>query len=277
MLKRRLKEPFGKAGLTVAIFALVLAMVGGAYAAGALSGKQKKEVEKIAKKFAGKPGAAGATGPAGVAGGAGAKGDTGTNGTNGTNGSNGKSVVTTAITTAGLEGHCVGTGGTRFQVEGSGTKEFVCNGAGGGGGGLPEFLEAGETETGVVGGQVNPGLSEGGILAAITFAIPLEAGLGEAAVHFVTEEEQTMHTAPSQCPGTANSPEAEEGNLCVYVGKTFPSNEEGRTFWTIVPASTFEGFNEKGTTGISGAFLHLFLELPTEGGAEFQASWAVTG
>jgi hypothetical protein len=29
-MKRRLKEPFGKAGLTVAICALVLALVGGA-------------------------------------------------------------------------------------------------------------------------------------------------------------------------------------------------------------------------------------------------------
>src|SRR3977135_3938804 len=73
----RLKEPFGKAGLTVAICALVLAMVGGAYAAGALSGKQKKEVEKIAKKFAGKPGAAGLAGPVGA------------NGTNGTAGKEG--------------------------------------------------------------------------------------------------------------------------------------------------------------------------------------------
>ncbi|MCW2987260.1 MAG: hypothetical protein JWM24_198, partial [Solirubrobacterales bacterium] len=55
MLKRRLREPFGKAGLTVGVIALVMALVGGAYAAGALTGKQKKEVEKIAKKFAGKP------------------------------------------------------------------------------------------------------------------------------------------------------------------------------------------------------------------------------
>ena len=50
---RAIREPFGKAGLTVAILALVLAMVGGAYASGALTGKQKKEVKKIAKKYAG--------------------------------------------------------------------------------------------------------------------------------------------------------------------------------------------------------------------------------
>jgi len=70
-------EPFGKAGLTVAILALVLAMVGGAWAAGGLTGQQEKQVKKIAKKYAGKPGPVGPAGPAG------------TNGTNGTNGKNG--------------------------------------------------------------------------------------------------------------------------------------------------------------------------------------------
>jgi hypothetical protein len=62
---RAIREPFGKAGLTVAILALVLAMVGGAYAAGALTRKQKKEVVKIAKRYAGKDGLAGAQGKEG--------------------------------------------------------------------------------------------------------------------------------------------------------------------------------------------------------------------
>jgi hypothetical protein len=56
------REPFGKSALTVAIFAIVLAMVGGAYAAGTLTGKQKKEVRKIAKQFAGRPGPEGKQG-----------------------------------------------------------------------------------------------------------------------------------------------------------------------------------------------------------------------
>lgn len=83
MLKRRLKEPFGKAGLTVAILALVLAMVGGAWAAAGLSGKQKTEVTKIAKKYAGAPG------PAGPAGAQGAPGVNGSNGKDGAPGSAG--------------------------------------------------------------------------------------------------------------------------------------------------------------------------------------------
>ena len=57
---RAIREPFGTAGLIVACVALVLALTGAAFAAAGLTGKQKKEVEKIAKKYAGKPGAAGA-------------------------------------------------------------------------------------------------------------------------------------------------------------------------------------------------------------------------
>jgi hypothetical protein len=84
MLKRlRKPEPFGKAGLIVAIFALVLAMVGGAYAAGGLTKSQEKQVTKIAKKYAGKPGA---TGPAGAVGTNGAPGKEGPQGKQGIQG-----------------------------------------------------------------------------------------------------------------------------------------------------------------------------------------------
>jgi hypothetical protein len=78
---RAIREPFGAAGLVVAIVALVAALGGGAYAAsGGLNGKQKKEVAKIAKRFAGKPGARGATGPAGAKGATGAPGAPGQTG-----------------------------------------------------------------------------------------------------------------------------------------------------------------------------------------------------
>ncbi len=73
----RKREPFGKAGLTVAVVALVFAMIGGAYAAGTLTGKQKKEVAKIAKKFAGKAGSDGLQGSAGKDGSPGAAGQGG--------------------------------------------------------------------------------------------------------------------------------------------------------------------------------------------------------
>jgi hypothetical protein len=88
-MRKKLTEPFGKAGLTVAICALVLAVTGAAFAAAGLNGKQKKEVEKIAKKFGGKPGPAGATGPAGPAGSPGPKGAAGPEGSQGPEGPQG--------------------------------------------------------------------------------------------------------------------------------------------------------------------------------------------
>jgi collagen type VII alpha len=81
---RAIREPFGTAGLVVAIVALVAALGGGAYAAsGGLNAKQKTEVTKIAKRFAGRTGA---QGPRGNAGPAGAKGNTGSPGAPGQTG-----------------------------------------------------------------------------------------------------------------------------------------------------------------------------------------------
>lgn len=86
MFKRRLKEPFGRAGFIVAILALILAMAGGAWAAAGLSGKQKTEVTKIAKKYAG---VAGPAGPQGVPGAPGASGSNGKDGAPGAPGPKG--------------------------------------------------------------------------------------------------------------------------------------------------------------------------------------------
>jgi hypothetical protein len=71
------REPFGKAGTILAVCALVLACSGGAFAAGKLSGPQKKEVGKIAAKVAKKNAGAGARGPKGASGPAGPAGAAG--------------------------------------------------------------------------------------------------------------------------------------------------------------------------------------------------------
>ena len=55
----RIHQKLGTAGFVIAIVALIAALGGTALAAAKLNGTQKKEVEKIAKKYAGKPGAAG--------------------------------------------------------------------------------------------------------------------------------------------------------------------------------------------------------------------------
>ncbi|MGA8744899.1 MAG: hypothetical protein WB507_03435 [Solirubrobacterales bacterium] len=95
----------GTAGLAVSVIAIVLALAGGAYAAGGgLSSKQKKEVTAIAKKYAGKPGEPGAKGDAGSAGPAGSNGSKGATGPQGPAGSNGSNGVKGATGPAGPAG-----------------------------------------------------------------------------------------------------------------------------------------------------------------------------
>jgi hypothetical protein len=235
---RAIREPFGKAGLTVAILALVFAMVGGAYAAsGGLNGKQKKEVEKIAKKYAGKPGA---TGPAGAAG---KNGNDGTNGTNGGPGSNGVGVTSTESNTTIDSSHCVGVGGSKF-VSASGTT-YTCNGKNGTTG-FTKFLPKGSTETGAFsfGGQAGVHHIPAGptyeiVLGAISFNIPLQSA---PTAHVIAPS----GTAPSGCEGSVEEPGAEEGNLCIFVAA-----EENVAF--LVPVPPTESVEQFLTTEETGA------------------------
>jgi hypothetical protein len=184
MLQHRLKEPFGKAGLTVAILALVFALVGGAYAAGGLTKSQEKQVTKIAKKYAGKPGATGPAGPAG---------------SNGTNGTNGKDGAPGAKGEQGIQG-IPGTNGTT---------------------GFTKTLPSKETLKGdwSLIASANGAFEHVG--AGVSFGIPLsEAPVphylrtsGLEPVWNGTEEEEV---AQSACPGSAEAPKATPGNLCVY-------------------------------------------------------------
>jgi hypothetical protein len=209
MLKRKLKEPFGKAGLTVAILALVMALVGGAYAAGGLTKSQEKQVKKIAKKYAGKPGAPGAPGTAGTNG---TNGTNGKDGTRGENGTNGKSVVVSG-TAAGC-----GAGGSTVEVEGEpATQQEVCNGEDGQTG-FTETLPSEKTETGSWAFKGNP---EGNIFLPISFNIPLASSIEASKVHYVTLTEQTGEEVPLGCQsggveGSGAKPLAEAGNFCVY-------------------------------------------------------------
>jgi hypothetical protein len=213
-MKRSLKEPFGKAGLTVAILALVMALVGGAYAAGGLTKSQEKQVTKIAKKYAGKPGAAGAVGPVGAAG------KDGTNGTNGTNGAPGEGVKITESAAAFPSGNCNGTtkggkGGSKFEV--GSTTAYACNGKEGTFGG--QTLPTGKSLTGLWAlsgyGAAGPppaagyGAAEG----AVSFALPLATQIESSNVHFIKSGETPL---PAGCTGSETEPGAEPGNLCVF-------------------------------------------------------------
>jgi hypothetical protein len=217
MLKRRLKEPFGKAGLTVAVLALVLAMVGGAWAAAGLNSKQKKEVTKIAKKYAGKPGAPGANGTNG------APGAPGANGTNGAPGAAGESVAITESANA-FGTHCnnttTGKGGTKFKV--GATESFACNGKEGSPWTAGGFLPSGSSETGIY--SVGPMLTGAGsfVFPAATFPIRL-APSAVVTAHYINAAGEEIHfesapTAQTACLGSVGDPTAEKGNFCLYKG-----------------------------------------------------------
>lgn len=221
---RRIREPFGKAGLIVAVVALVAALVGGAYAANGLTGKQKKEVKKIAKGVAGKDGA---QGPAGQAGPQGPKGDSGAAGANGSNGKDGEKGEKGEDGEDGEKGkdgenvnviplspgdeNCPD-GGTKFS-NGTGTG-FACNG--GGDGEFPETLPPGHTMVGyweVLGESAfHFGPFEWAV-TTISFPLPLENAPTETVViDFEASEEEK-----DKCPGGPEDPKAAaSGVLCIY-------------------------------------------------------------
>lgn len=257
-MPKRLTEPFGKAGLTVAVCALVMALVGGAYAAGGLTKSQEKQVTKIAKRYAGKPGAPGAPG---------------TNGTNGKDGAEGKQ---------GAEG--------KEGLEGKPGKDGEDGSPWTAGGTLP----SGKTETGAWSiDRAKEGV--GSAITSISFPIPLASPLGASKVHlFAPDGEELFQEGIElkQRPpvggctgGTAESPKADAGNFCVYITKTNPEGiSEGTnpgeikfaSEFIVSPGASCEEFGcviqGKTGTGTSGAML---LSFDNEA---FKAwgTWAVT-
>jgi hypothetical protein len=279
---RSIREPFGTAGLIVACVALVAALGGTALAAAKLNGTQKKEVEKIAKKYAGQPGATGATGPQG-AGPAGAKGDKGdkgdkgengdpgTPGTPGTPGADGKSVESIPIATG--ETGCEGNGGAVLEVEESGVQEEICNGSPWTVSGLP----SGKTETGtwsfgVLAAPTNP------VYVPISFSVPLEAGK-TAEVHFVNkvgeeEDEELVKGPATVCQGSFKVPTAPAGVLCLYEQSvSLNGSNEISTHFNLSLGTGVASGSAVGFAGTSGTNL-TFDATEAEGFA--RGNWAVT-
>lgn len=260
---RAIREPFGTAGLIVACVALVFAFGGAAIAAGKLTGKQKKEVEKIAKKFAGKPGKPGAPGAPGAPGPAG---PAGANGKDGVNGTNGVSVTSSAEP----KGSSCANGGTKF-LSSSPAATFACNGAPGAKGdpGDPWVvgsLPSGATETGTW--SVGASTTGGGFFAPLTFAVPLEAGLPGTNVHYINAANKEVkrdgtgtliEVDSSACQGSAADPTAQAGHLCVYTGYTESpglaiANEEIYDPSAAAPGASKAGAVLSGAYKGSGAF-----------------------
>jgi hypothetical protein len=273
---RAVREPFGKAGLIVAVCAIVLALTGAAFAAGKLTGPQKKEVEKIAKKFRG-------TGPAGAPG---APGANGTNGKDGTNGENGASVIGTAF--SGNQHGCK-EGGVEFKAA---STTYACNGEKGKEGPpgpLVEALPSGSTLKGVWTLPVEESHQGAGELIhfseSFTFPLsqhPIAHYIGIEQVEVEVEKEPGVFeivfekrpkATPAGCLGDVENPGAEPGNLCVFA--TRENNAQ------IVVCSS-EEFNSTscGEGGLNG-FLLTAVPLSFNSERSAQAivgvgTWAVT-
>jgi collagen triple helix repeat protein len=287
---RAIREPFGTAGLIVAMVALVAALGGTALAAkGALTGKQKKEVTAIAKKFAGKPGPAGPAGPAGANGANGAKGDTGAKGDKGDPGAPGSPGSPGSPGAAGADGAspenveelnpgeegCV-SGGVVYESEAENSHAVVCNGEQGpegspwtDGGTLPP----GATEVATWSFQDTaeqadvPGL-EDGIFVPVSFPIPISLDTllaASANIEYVLPPGET-----SNCPGFDQLPEATPGHVCIYESELFPV--ENTSFQHLQKSPT-------GADGVgeAGAYLEF---APNTNPAELAVgagSFAITG
>jgi hypothetical protein len=258
-------------GLTVAVIALIFALAGGAFAAsGGLSGKQKKETEKIAKKFAGKPGPAGkagangATGPAGSQGSPGAKGD---KGDAGLQGPPGKSVEVKAIAAGGSE--CEERNGALVKEKGASTGVEVCEGSPWTAGGT---LPSGATETGtfsVQGSIENKSEKEHGLFTTISFPIPLSLPLDADHVKLVVGLPGPECQTSAGDFGNAEEPVAQPGYLCVFIG-----GENAGTFYEQIEPLGSGFLDNASGAGTSGARIRF--EPPTEEFAFANGSFAVT-
>ena len=280
-----LRNRFGIPGV-ISVIALVFAMLGGAYAASNDSGSGKATASAKAKKGPrgprGKQGPAGPQGPAGangkdgtngLNGEDGAPGKNGTNGTNGTNGKDGKSVTVASENTG--TANCGGRGGSSFETEGSGTKQYACNGEDGEDGetGFTETLPPGETETGTWGFDDVPAdeapedldkADQERLRVPLSFPIPLSSALPGAAVHFLDSGFPAGAGAEEQenCPGSAADPQAKAGHLCVYVkedSKRWTSPAAPGTYKASILAA---GNGAEGASG-SGAILEITI-MPVE-------------
>jgi hypothetical protein len=280
----------------IALLALILALTGGAFAATgkgggatrgtAVAAKVKPRAKpgprgpagpKGATGVTGAPGSTGPAGPAGPQGPVGAqgpKGDTGAAGANGHDGANGESVVSTAL--APGEDGCL-EGGSKFTVAGKETT--ACNGepgeAAAGGSGYPKTLPAGDTETGSFAAYFS---TAGVTLTPISFPIRLPVALNSSQVFFVTTAEQEGHTAPSECPGSAEKPTAVKGNLCAYEG--YHSEAEPPAVISELTVTTFldPGPGGEGPlgAGVAGAALRVKYEGTDEEGVILSGQWAVS-
>ncbi len=222
---------------------------------------------------AGEAGLPGPTGATGVTGQAGATGATGANGANGATGSAGAAGVAGATGATGPTGATGSTGaGGNGPTGPTGPTGPGATGPTGAPGIRASKLASEQSETGAwsivtpITPAESPTPAEKHLAAtAISFPIPVEPA--PKSVHYIAQGA----TPPAGCSGTASSPVAEKGNLCVF------TSEES------LLAAVFHAIESpEGAAGASsfGALLSFegTLESPAEGAANINArgTWAVT-
>lgn len=293
------------ASTVIAVFALVFAMSGGAYAASKYLITSTKQISpKVLKQLKGKNGKAGKAGASGVAGPVGPTGAAGKNGANGKDGVNGVSPVGAAF--SGNANGCT-EGGVKFEGANTGV---ACNGVKGTDGksvtvttinsggskcggragaevkqeGAPSATEVCEGSPWTAGGTLPSGKTETGtwsmamsstkfitVYASISFPIRLAAG-GENAFAFTQAQTEHKEFGTSGCTGSADEPTAPVGTLCVYTGFELSKN-------ALVSYAVRSPGNGYGEFGPAGAILgEPFLEGTAATPAQVEAfgSWAVT-
>ena len=265
---RGLREPFGTAGLVVAMVALVAALGGTALAAkGALTGKQKKEVETIAKKFAGKTGPAGAQGPVGAKGDSGSPGPKGDLGAPGDTGATGAAGATGARGPAGPAG-AVGEPGPAGPQGPAGTF-----------GNVP--LQPGTTEAGYW-TLSSPGIQTiedgggtmvtvGGSLILVQISLPTRLGSEVEYTVLAEGDSQFVEKCETEAGGDIDSPSAPPGYVCVW-----------GTGQSILRHAELEGIcsNRNGCEGersILNVGGYLQFRAIEEGETRGAGTWAATG
>ena len=170
---------------------------------------------------------------------------------------------------AGEEG-CEG-GGSEFTSKSGKTK--ACNGKTG----FTETLPEGKTETGswAFSNSVKAS-SELTLWIPLSFNIPLKETPFNA--HFVTKEEWKNQSPapPAECSGTAETPSAEAGSLCIYESLTSDATGGGEPT-TVATIINPDKRLEQGA-GTTGAVLQLVLTTgaSVEGQVSSYGSWAVT-
>lgn len=219
----KLRSHFGIPGV-IAVFALVFAMFGGAYAAnnsggGASASAKAKKGPPGPRGKQGKQGKQGLPGPAGAKGDTGATGATGStgaagkDGTPGPPGAPGKGAKATPLL-AGAQLQCEETGGALVEDgQEPPNKVPVCNGKDGSPWTAGGTLPPGSTETGawVIGTDSSSGVFGSFAMAPISFTVPLATPLPESQVYFQSDTGFSDH-----CHGSEAAPQADPGYLCVY-------------------------------------------------------------